>query len=155
MASDLIKLTSILLFMNIVIYLGMGFAITVDGEAINDASNFRLKGDLMDKILLGSLDEVITSTKDNFTDYDINLSSEFTIFPETQGGEDIGTGGISFVDALRMVIPFFAMLFNIAVSPITLFTTFRLPMILLAIVGIPYMIIFILALMLAIRGVSS
>ncbi len=155
MASTLIKLTAILLMMNIFIYLGMAFAITASGEDAEFDTRLHIQDDLLQKLVFNSVDDMAQSQKENFTDYDINITSEFTTFPEKLGGEDIGTGGISFLDMPNIVFAFVKMLFNIAVSPIALFMSFRIPFIFAAIIGIPYLIIFVMTVMAFMRGVGD
>lgn len=153
--STLIKLMVLLLMMNIFIYLGMNFAITAEGVDLQGNNTFFLEGDLVRTLMSGSLQNSIQSSKENFTDYGINLTSSFTDFPEATGGEEFGTNIISFLDIPRIALAFIKTLFNIAVSPIALFTTFRLPPVLLALIGIPYLIIFVISAMAFLRGVSD
>lgn len=153
--STMIKMFSIIIMMNLFIYLGMNFAITAEGEELQEVNEFRLSGDLMQQLLDDSLNPAISSTKDNFTDYDINVNSSFTTFPESQGGEETGVGGISFFDVARMIIPFAKTLANIAISPITLFMGYRLPMLFVAIIGIPYLLIFFITVIAFLRGVPD
>lgn len=153
--STLFKMLAILLFMNIVVYAGMNFAITAEGEVLQENFEFRLEGDAIQQLLGTSVNEVIDSSRDNFTDYDLTVSSNYTSFPQSLGGLEVGTGGISFFDIVRMIIPFTKTLFNIAISPITLFMTFRLPPLFVILIGIPYLIMFVLTIMAFIRGVAD
>ncbi len=157
MASTLIKLTSILVMMNIFIYLGMTFTITAAGEDAEFDIKNHMQNDLLQKLVSDSVQTSAESLKENFTDYDINMSnSGFTTFPALQGGEDVGgSGGVSFLDSVNIVMDFMKLLFNIAVSPITLFTSFRIPFFFGVIIGIPYLIIFVIAVMAMIRGVGD
>jgi len=141
--------------MNIFVYLGMNLAISAEGEQLEHNVSFKLKGDLMDKLLIDTLDPAIVSMKDNFTDYDLDFESNFTTFPETLGGQEIGDGGVSFIDVINMVIPFFKTVFNVMISPLTLFTSSRLPPIIVILIGIPYLIIGVMSVILAIRGVGD
>lgn len=157
MASTLIKLTSILVMMNIMIYLGMNLAITAEGEEVQqEGIKFHLEGDLLQKLVFNSVEDITASTKDNFTDYDINVTSDFTTFPSLTGGQETsGGGGISFVDVIAAIGPFAKMLFNIATSPLTLMTSFRIPAIFAILIGIPYFIIFVITAMAFLRGVGD
>ncbi len=155
MASTLIKFTAILVMMNIFIYLAMAFAITAEGDDAAFDIKFHMKNDLLQKLVFNSVDDMAQSQKENFTDYDINLTSEFTTFPDKLGGEEAGGGGISFLDMPNIVFAFARMLFNIAVSPITLFTSFRIPFIFAAMIGLPYLILFIVTVMAFMRGVGD
>ncbi|KKM91452.1 hypothetical protein LCGC14_1228400 [marine sediment metagenome] len=158
MASTLIKLTAILVMMNIFIYLGMAFAITAEGDDAEVEMRLHIKNDLLQKLVFNSIDDMAQSQKENFTDYDINFTSEFTTFPDKLGGEETGTGAgaaISFLDMPSIVFDFMKMMFNIAVSPITLFMSFRIPFTFAAIVGIPYLIIFVITVMAFMRGVGD
>lgn len=156
MVSTQIKLTVMLLMMNIVIYLGLNLAVTAEGDRlVEEDTIFRIEGDLMESILRDSLDQVIISTRENFTDYNINLTNDFTTFPDLTGGEETGTGGISFLDSLRIASAFAKTMFNIAVSPLTLFTSSRVPALFSVIIGIPYFIVLVITVIAFMRGVSD
>lgn len=155
MVSTLIKLTIVLLFINLGLYLGMNFAISAEGEELQQEFKFHLEGDLLQKIAGDSIQNVARSTKDNFTDYEFNVSKDWTTFPEEQSGSAFGTDIVSFIDVIKMIVPFLRTLFNIAVSPITLFATYRLPALLAALIGLPYLIIFIITVFSFLRGVGD
>lgn len=159
MASTLIKMVAVMVMLNIFIYLGLNLAVTPEGETWHDEAPFRLEGDFLDRVMSENIQGSIQSMKENYTDYSVNFSNEFTTFPLLTGGEEASTGSggsiVSFLDSLNIVIEFARMLFNIAISPITLFSTQRLNPIFLMIFGIPYFIIFIITLIALIRGVSD
>jgi len=165
MVNTLTKVITLLLFMNITLYIGLNLAI--GAECGYDTSNcefdmyrdtgFKLKGDIMDKMLQESLVNNVRSYRSNFTEYQTNWTeSTFTTFPEKLGGEETATGaGISFLDMPNVVWDWFKTFFNIIVSPITLFTSNRLPFFFMALLGIPYMIMGVLASIFLFRGVGD
>lgn len=156
------KILMMMLMMNIVVYLGMNLAISAECQqdienckyqATNNTNGFKLQGDLLDKAMSDSMERNIASYRSNYTEYGTNFTSEFTTFPDKLGGESEGVGGISFLDPLNILWDFFKTLFNIAVSPITLFTTTRVPFIFMALIGTPYMILFVMTVVSFIKGV--
>lgn len=155
MVATTTKIAMILLFMNTILYLGMGLATSVDNNRLQDTESFRLNGDILDKVISTSLNDMIDSNRENFTDYNIVLNDEFSKYPTLEGGENTGVGGVSFLDIIRMVSPVLKTIFNIIISPITLFTTSRLPFFFLVLVGLPYLIMGVLSLILIIRGVGD
>lgn len=154
--STFFKLLAVLIMVNIIAYAGVNFVKSASGEAIAE-NTFSFEGDLIELLLESSLDSVVQNTKDNFTSYGVNFTStEFTTFPEEFGGEgNVETAGISFIDVVKMIIPFFKMLFNIAVSPITLFVSFRMPVVFVILIGLPWTILMIVTVMYALRGVGD
>lgn len=155
MVSTMIKLTSILLLMNIFLYVGMNLAITAEGEDLQENLQFHIEGDLLQELVGTSVQDITSDIKNNFTSYDVSINSNFTTFPELQGGEEIGQGGISFLDAIRISIDFAKLMFNIAVSPLTLFVNYRLPPLLMILIGLPYLVVFIITIMAFLRGVGD
>lgn len=154
--NTLLKLLSILLFMNICIYIGIHFSLAQDSSSqLNPDMSFRWKGDLIDKMLGNGLDDITISTKSNWTDYDITLNESFTSMPTKKGGAELGQGGISFLDSIDMVFAFFKTLWNVAFSPIIFFLNFRVPVFFGLLLGIPMTILYITTIVLAIRGVGD
>lgn len=161
--NNIAKIMSLMLFLNISLYIGTNLAIS--HECGYDLDNckyslgkdkaFRLNGDLLDITMKDSLENSLTNYKDNYTDYPSNVSVEWVVMPEQETGNDVGDGGIPYIDVLKISWGFFATLFNVAISPVTLFTTTRLPFVFLAFIGIPYMFLALLSVFMIIRGVSD
>ena len=111
---------------------------------------------MLQKLVSDSVQTSAESLKENFTDYNINVSaSEFTTFPDKLGGEETGVGGISFLDMPNILFDIMKLLFNIAVSPLTLFTSFNIPFFFAILIGLPYMFIMVLAVVSFLRGVGD
>lgn len=156
MVSTTIKLVIIMLMMNIILYAGTNFAESIDGNTLpRQGSIFRLDGDLIDLMFGDSIDTIMESARDNFTDYSVNVTTQFGTFFEAQGGEETGAGGISFLDALKIPYAFFKTLWNVAMTPIAMFTHYRLPVFFLLLIGVPMLIIEVIAIALLIRGVGD
>lgn len=156
--STLIKLFTVLVVLNIFMYLGVNFSISAEGgNQLNTDYNFHFEGDLIDSFFKGqnNLDTITQDTKENWTSYGVPIEGNFTILPSQEAGEISGEGGIIYLDALKMVYSFIKTLGNIAIAPLTLFFNFRMPVFIGLMIGIPYFIIVFLAIIGFIRGVGG
>lgn len=156
--SNLIKILTIMMVLNIFMYLAVNFSISADeGFSLNKDYNFHFKGDLMDSVLGGSanINAIAQSAKDNWTNYGLELNGSFNSIPDQQGGISTGTGGINFLDSLKIVWSFVLTIGNVITAPLTLFFNFRLPVLIGFMIGIPYFFILVLCLFAFIRGVSD
>ena len=154
----LIKMLAVLFCMNIFMYLGVNFSISAEGgRELNKDYNFHFEGDLIDRFMSGhdDLSTVAENTKANWTDYDVGLNANFTAVPEQQSGIAIGEGGVNFLDSLKIVWDFVALMGNVMIAPLTLFFNFRMPIFIGLLLGIPYFFILILTLFAFIRGVGD
>ena len=154
----MIRMLTMLMIMNIFMYLGVNFSISAEGDRdLNKDYNFRFEGDLIDTFMSGNddLNQIAENTKDNWTDYNIGLNANFTTLPDQQSGISIGVGGINFLDSLKIVWEFIALLGNVIIAPLTLFFNFRMPVFIGLMIGIPYFFILLLTLFAFIRGVGD
>jgi len=154
----LIKLLTIMLIMNIFLYIGVNFSISADGSNdINKDYHFYFEGDMLQTVLSSQddLKNLAKNTKENWTDYDIDFNSNFTKNLQQQGGINVGDGGISFLDSLKIIWAFILTLGNIVIAPLTLFFNFRMPVFVGLMIGVPYFMILVLSLIALVRGVSD
>ena len=154
--NTLLKLLTILLMMNIFIYVGINFSYSADKSTqLNPDLKFYWKGDIIEKFMASSFDDITANTKNNWTDYDVKFNESYANFLEKKGGASIGAGGISFLDGLDIIWAFFKTLWNIAFSPLIFFMNFRVPVFFGLLLGIPLTILYITTIVLAIRGVGD
>lgn len=156
--NTMIKLLTVLLILNIFMYLGVNFSISAeDGHELNKDYNFHFKGDLIDTFMSGNtdLDQIAEDTKNNWTSYGIGLNASFTSIPDQQAGISTGSGGVNFLDSLKIVWSFVTTLGNIMIAPLTLFFNFRMPVFIGLMIGIPYFFVLVLTFFAFIRGVSD
>ena len=147
---------SVLLMMNIFVYIGINFSLAADESSqLNPELKFYWKGDLIEKFMGKSLDNITISTRANWTDYDVKFNQSFSNFVEELGSESINQGGISFLDGLKIVLAFFKTLWNVAFSPLIFFMNFRVPVLVGLILGLPMVILYVTTIILAIRGVGD
>ncbi len=154
----MIKMLAVLFCMNIFMYLGVNFSISAEGgRELNKDYNFHFEGDIMDTFLSGNqdMDDIVQSTKDNWTDYGVGLNANFTSFPSQQSGISVGAGGVSFLDALSIGWDLIKAVANIMTAPLTLFFNFRMPVFIGIMIGLPYFFILILTLIALLRGVGD
>lgn len=142
MASGFIKLATIIMVLNIFMYLGVNFAMTAEGEQINEEYNFYFKGDLI-SIFVGNstsqkIDTIVQNTKDNWTDYGLESEGDLFNTPQQESGEVTGEGGISLIDSLKVMWAIVPTMGNIVISPLTLFFNFDMPIFIGLMIGIPY-----------------
>jgi len=154
--STLIKMASVLIVLNMFMYIGLNFAIA-DGQYMNNELKFRWEGDIFDLFFADrlDLDEMTANLRENYTTFSPELDPSFTEIPQATGGENIGDGGISFLDLGRAAFAIIPTLFNLAAAPLTLFFNFHVPTLVGLMIGVPYTIIFVLTLFAFIRGVSD
>ena len=156
--NTLMKMITLIVFLNIFLYIGLNFVKSTDGYYMNQELKFYWKGDLVESLMNNqvSLENVAASTRDNYTDYDLNFSSDFTTVPSQYGGSSAGgTASISFLDSLKIAWAIIPTLFNIAVSPLTIFFNFRMPIFFGLMLGVPYFVILTFSIFLFIRGVGD
>lgn len=156
--STMIKMISLLVVLNLFMYIGVNFSMSADSQnSLNKDYNFHFKGDLIDTYLSGNdnLDSIAESTKENWTDYNIGLNANFSKIPDKQTGIFTGTGGIAFLDNLGIVWDFVLTLGNVIVAPLTLFFNFRMPVFIGLLIGIPYFLILMLTLFAFLRGTGD
>jgi len=143
MASGFLKLATIIMVLNIFMYLGVNFAITAEGNSgINENYNFYFKGDLISLFVgdetVGKLESIANDTKNNWTNYGITGDGAVFTEPEQVSGETIGEGGISYIDALAVLWAIVPTMGNIVLAPLTLFFNFGMPVFIGLMLGIPY-----------------
>ena len=155
--STLMKLIALMLFMNLFLYVGFNFVRSSDGYYMNDELKFHWKGDLIDTLMNDQINmqQVAHDTRNNLTNYNLEFTNSTVVIPSQYGGEDSGSGGISFLDALKIVWSIIPTLFNIAISPLTLLFNFRMPVLIGIMVGIPYFVLIMFSIFMMIRGVSD
>jgi len=136
------------------LYIGINMLKSNDGYYMNSGLTFHWKGDLIDKLMYGetNMKSLADSTRTNWTDYAVNFTGALTTEAQKTGGQSIGAGGISFLDALDIAWAIIPTLFNIAVSPLTIFFNFRLPVLFGLMLGIPYFIMAVVTIFMFIRG---
>jgi len=142
MASGFIKMATIIMVLNIFMYLGVNFAMTAEGEQINENYNFYFKGDLISVFVGDStsqqIDSIVENTKDNWTDYGITTQGDIFNTPQQESGEVTGEGGISLIDSLKVMWAIVPTMGNIVIAPLTLFFNFDMPIFIGLMIGIPY-----------------
>lgn len=154
--NTLMKLLSMLLLMNIFVYIAINFSFAMDESTkLNPDLFLYFKGDLIEKFMASSLTDIAESTRDNWTDYDIQFNESMSKFVTKKGGASFGEGGISFLDTLDIAWAFFATLWNVAFAPMILFFNFRVPIFVGLLLGIPLVILYITTIILAIRGIGD
>jgi len=159
--STLNKMIVLLLVMNIFSYISVNLVRSMDGNYMNQDLKFYFKGDIIETLLSNSTSEDISLsdmayyTRENWTYYSVDFTDSAVNIPQKQGGESIGDGGISFLDALNIAYAFIPTLFNIAISPLTILFNFRMPVLIGLIYGIPYFAIIIFSIFAFIRGVGD
>lgn len=156
--NTMIKMMTILLMINIFMYIGVNFSISAEGgRELNKDYNFHFKGDLVDTFMAGqnNLDTITEDTKENWTSYKQDFNNSFTQIPQQQGGISSGEGGIIFLDSLAIVWDFIKTLGNVMIAPLTLFFNFRMPVFIGLIIGIPYFFVLVLTFIALIRGVGD
>lgn len=142
MASGFIKMATIIMVLNIFMYLGVNFAMTAEGKQINEEYNFYFSGDLI-SIFVGNstsqqIDSIAENTKDNWTDYGINSEGALFDTPQQESGEVVGEGGVAFIDSLKVLWAIVPTMGNIVLAPLTLFFNFDMPIFIGLMIGIPY-----------------
>jgi len=156
--NTMIKLVTILAVLNIFMYMAVNFSISAEGgNDLNKRYKFHFDNDLIDTFMAGqnNLDDITKDTKENWTRYDVDFQNEFKELPEQEAGTSVGTGGINFLDSLKIVWSFIATLGNVIVAPLTLFFNFRMPVFVGLMIGLPYFIMLIFTLFAFIRGVGD
>lgn len=143
MASGFIKLSTIIIVLNIFMYLGINFAMNAEGtSAINDEFNFYFKGDLIEVFMGDSayaeLNQITNNTKNNWTSYNFNADSDVMDLPQQESGEVTGEGGISLIDSLAILWAIVPTMGNIVLAPLALFFNFDMPVFIGLMIGIPY-----------------
>jgi len=142
--STFIKMATVMIVLNVFMYLGVNFSISAEGNSeLNKNYNFRFNGDLID-IFMGEeqynrLDQALEDTKNNWTSYDINADSAIFNEPSQQTGEVTGDGGINFLDSLKIMWAIVPTLANVVMAPLTLFFNFDMPVFLGFMIGLPYL----------------
>ena len=141
--SGFIKLATILVTLNMFMYLGVNFAMNAEGTSgLNEEYNFYFKGDLIEVFMgdeaYSELNQAVQNTKDNWTSYNVNAQSDVMDLPEKESGEVIGEGGVSFIDALAVLWAIVPTMANIVIAPLTLFFNFDMPVFLGIMIGVPY-----------------
>lgn len=155
--NTLIRMVGMLVVVNLFMYIGVNFAMSVDGDGLNENYNFHFEGDLVDQMLGGytNLDTVSQDLKENWTSYGVNLNENFSAIPNQESGQLTGSSGFNGLDALKIVWGFVLLLGNIVVSPLTLFFNFQIPALVGIMIGIPYFTIMLMAIIAMIRGVGD
>jgi len=147
MASGFIKLSTIIMVLNIFMYLGVNFAMNAEGTSgLNDNYNFYFKGDMIEVFMgdsaYNNMNELINNTKNNWTSYGLEVNGEMMNLPEQEGGELVGTGGgVSFIDGLKVLWAIIPTMANIVLAPLTLFFNFKMPIFIGLMIGLPYLFI--------------
>ena len=124
----LLKLTALLICINIFLYLGINYALNTGGASSDTA--VRLQGDLFDLLLEDKegfdqyMDDYVDSLESdqNVTRaYKFQLSGNFSAMPSQHTGSSVSgeAGAFSFLDALKVVWAFVATLINVGLSPLT------------------------------------
>lgn len=153
--NTLIKIVTTLLILNIFMYIVVNFSISADGvNSLNKNYNFHFENDLITNYLTGNtdFDTLAQNTKENWTDYGVGLNSNVNKLPTKETGTSVGSGGINFLDALAIAWDFVGTLFNIVISPLTLFFNFNMPIFIGLLIGFPYFTILLLCIFGFIRG---
>lgn len=156
----LIRMTLIVLMLNLFLYIGINLVESSPNEngdiyRLNDELKFHFENDLLSEFLGGrsSVDEIVQSTKDNLTNYGFDYSGNLTILPEKTGGS---FGGITtFIDVVDSIWKYLKTFGNIAISPLTLFFNYRMPVLIGLLIAIPYFIVFVLGIIFFVRGYSD
>jgi len=157
--NTLIKIATLLICLNITFYCAVNLIMFPDGEGEYKSMEyeigvFQFKGDLIDVIFGENFDETIRNNQEGFTSYP-DLEDGFISAPSQAGGETLGTNVISFLDSLRIVWAIIPTLFNIAITPVALLFANNLNPMFGLMIGVPFVIIYILAIFMFIRGVGD
>jgi hypothetical protein len=129
-------------------YLGVNFAMNAEGTSgLNEEYYFYFGGDLIQTFMgenaYSNLNTITNNTKGNWTSYNIDIDSATMDLPQQEAGEVTGEGGVSFIDALKVLWAIVPTMGNIVISPLTLFFNFDMPVFIGLMIGLPY--IFVLA----------
>ena len=130
MSSTIPKMILVWLCISIVLY---GFGVRV------------MEGDILDKFVAFDGDTVT------------GLSSNFSSVIPTQAESNTILGSSStfvFIDGLKLIWSFITFMINIAVAPIGLLTFLEVPPFIVLALGVPSAVMFIVAIILFIRGVT-
>jgi hypothetical protein len=148
-------MTSIILIINIFLYLGINFAANADGtNDLNKQFNFRYDNDLLEMMFHTNLDNSTQSLKENWTQYPTLANANFTTLQPIEAGYSEADNFV-VVDPIKYLFGAIGMVYNIIVSPLTLFFDFHMPFYIGLILGVPYFFILFMALMAFIRGAGD
>ena len=121
---------------------------------MNNDLSFHFSDDLVSQVLgQQQTDMIVNNTNNGYTSYDLNFTGDLWKQPDKVAG---GIGGLtSFIDVVDTIWGTIKLLFNIAMSPLTLFFNYRMPILIGLMIGVPYAVIFVLGLIWFIRGMPS
>ena len=151
---NLTKMIAVVLFMNIFMYVGINLPRTSEGIELK----YHWNGDMFDVFLGGNskVTSIMENTQNNYTAYNFNYSSGISQVPNQEAGGYTGSAsGVTFLDGLRIAWAIIPTLFNIAISPLTLFFSFRIPLIVGLMIGVPYFMMLIISLFMMLRGIPD
>ena len=156
--NTLIKMVTLLIVINIFMYMAVNFSITAEGkDALNKDYNFYFENDLISQYMGGynNVNKLTEDAKTNWTSYGLKFSDAYNAVPSQAGGISTGAGGISFLDNLKIAWDFILTLFNLITAPLTLFFNFRMPVFVGLMIGVPYFLILLFCVFAMIRGVGD
>ncbi len=164
MVSSMLKIIVTIFCINIFMYLGVNYAME-NTEGATSPTAVRIEGDLFDILLQDrgqfdeDMDDYVRSFRgeDNLSrGYSFNMSGNINrgLIPDFETGADVqeSSGGIPFIDALKTIRAFAATLFNIALSPLTLFTHNGIPPLIAVMIAMPLFLIELTILIIFLRG---
>jgi len=149
------KLMVFVLCINLFMYIGVNSTV-MHVEGSDELTPYKWNGDIFDILFddgLAVQNSIDLEIKSNATSYGtFDLNTDLSGVPDQSGGQSTGEGGISFLDGLKILWSIIPTLWNIALSPITLFFSFGMPLAVGILVGIPLAFINILSIIILIRG---
>jgi len=149
--SSYLKVATVVLILNLFLFFGINYANIPESNNI-----FNIQGDIFDIFLDDSINQAVDYERTgniNLTG-NINITSGLSTQPFAEGGEQIGDGGISVVDGLKIFFSIIPTLWNIALSPLNLLTIYHIPLMIRLLIGLPLTFMMLISIFLLIRGIG-
>ena len=160
MASAFLKLLTLTLFLDIFIFLMLGYAVSSSGDVSTAPV---VQGTFFDvffedpaasKQSLDSYANNLSVTTSTSRSYRLSPSGNFTAppFPESGATVQLSSGGFSFIDGIKMILSFLSMIWETAMFPINLMTVYTVNPLFAILIGIPLLFLNVLTFIIFIRG---
>jgi len=117
---------------------------------------FQIPGDAFDIIFeKQSITTAVSNYQQGYSTSNFSMDENWTTVPSQAGGEQLGTNIISFLDVVKIIYSILPTLINIAITPLMIFFSAGSNLMVSLLLGVPYVIILVLAVFATIRGVSD
>jgi len=171
--STMIKMATFLLLLNLTYYISVNMIFvpydvdTMDSceyKLVGDTCHapleyelgiYQVPGDIIDIIFKDNVHTAVSNYQQGYKTVNFDLQDQWQTEPEQAGGESIGTDIISYLDAIKIIWSIIPTLFNIALTPLMLFFASSSNLMIVLLLGVPYVIIFVLTIFFFIRGASD